>query len=280
MKTLHNSNFPKFLTFLFVIAIISACETEIKKSNHSSSDSSDEKVENVEVNIPADNEPDQPLTHLKTKDLIYAWVDKLNVRDNASLEGKAIASVDGGAALEFTGVKSGDVETIVLRGVAYEDLWYKVVTENDKEGWVFGGAVKRQNESKGNPLISDTKFAFPHFGEFDLSTWNKLGTKSEGEEIDYEITSYQKANQIIEITFSDMGEMHYGYDYKLMDKDGKTIKERNFSFNGDTKTLEEKVKDYTIQIEFVRNQSLKKHWYQLNAKPVMVNGNWTKRTFN
>ena len=278
MKRIANSKMLMSLAILFTIVLISSCEIQTKKTDDPSSNSSDEKAGNVELEIPEDNESSQPLTNLKTKDLIFAWVDKLNVRDNASLKGKTIASVDSDAALEFTGVKSGDVETIVLRGVAYEDLWYKIVTADGKEGWVFGGAVKRQGESKGNVSITDTKFAFPYFGDFDLSTWKNLGTRTEGEEVDNEITSYQKGNRILEITSSDMGEMYYGYDYKLKDIDGNMIKERSFSFNGNEKLLEEKVKDYTIFTQYTRKQTLKKHWHQLNAKPVMVNGNWTKVT--
>lgn len=278
MKRLDNSKQLIFLAILFAILLISSCEIQTPKTDDPPSNSSDEKVENIEVEIPKDNDTNQPLTNLKTKDLIFAWVDKLNVRDNASPKGKAIAAVDSDAALEFTGVKSGDVETIVLRGVAYEDLWYKIVTEDGKEGWVFGGAVKRQDESKGNGSITDTKFAFPYFGDFDLSTWKKLGARTEGEEVDYEITSYQKGNQILETTSSDMGEMYYGYDYKLKDKDEKIIKERSFSFTGDGKMLEEKVKDYRTNTKYTRKQTLMKHWHQLNAKPVMVNGNWTKST--
>ena len=278
MKKLDNSKPLMFLTILFSIILFSSCEIQPKKNDAPSSNSSEEKTGKVEVEAPVDYKSSQPLTNLKTKDLIFSWVDKLNVRDNASLNGKAIASVDSDAALEFTGVKSGDIETIVLRGVAYEDLWYKIVTADGKEGWVFGGAVKRQDESKGNVSITDTKFAFPYFGDFDLSTWKNLGTKTEGEEVDYKITSYQKGNRILERTSADMGEMYYGYDYKLKDTDGKIIKERNFNFNGDGRMLEEKVKDYSTNSEYTRKQTLKKHWYQLNAKPLMVNGNWTKST--
>ncbi|MFK7810575.1 MAG: SH3 domain-containing protein [Saprospiraceae bacterium] len=277
MKTFPNSNLFICLTFLLAFVMVFSCETETKKSDNSTSNASADEAAIVEEKIPTNYESIQSLKNLKTKDLIYPWVDKLNVRANASLKGKAIASVDSNAALEFTGTKSGDVETIVLRGIAYEDLWYKVITSDGKEGWVFGGAVRRKGESKGNDPITDTKFTFPHFGSFDLSTWKKIETKIEGEEVDYEITTYQKDNQTLEVTSSDVGEMHYGYDYKLKDKNGKIIKERFFSFTGDGKMLEEKVKDYKTNLEYTRKQVLKKHWYQLNDKPMMVNGSWIKK---
>lgn len=209
--------------------------------------------------------------------MLYPWVDQLNIRDQASLKGKVIASIDRNEPLESTGVESDIGEIIVLRGVAYEDSWYQIRTKDGQEGWVFGGAVKRKGEEKGNPILTDTKFAFHHFGEIDLSSWRKMDTKIESEEVDYEITTYQKGDQILEITSSDMGEMYYGYTYILKDKDGKDLKERSFRFSGDGYVLEESVKDYTTQTEYLRTQSLSKHWYQLNAKPMMVNGNWTKR---
>ena len=148
------------------------------------------------------------------KEKIYAWVDKLNIRDKASLKGKAIASVDSDDALEFTGTKSGTAETIVLRGVAYKDLWYKIETKDGKEGWVYGGAVKHKGETKGNDPITDTKFDFPYFGSYDLSIWKKISTKSEGEEVDVTITTYQKGDQYLELTNAERGEFYYGYDFK------------------------------------------------------------------
>ncbi len=51
--------------------------------------------------------------------------------------------------------------------------WYKVRTSDGKEGWVFGGAVKQENEIKGNDIITKEKFDFPYFGKFDLSSWSK-----------------------------------------------------------------------------------------------------------
>ncbi len=284
MRKLHIFKWPKYLGFLLAIVLTASCNLETKKAEVATSNSSDEKVaqvevEDVEVLDSKDTKSSQPLSNLKTKDLIYAWVDQLNVRDNPSIKGNVIASIDRDAAVAFTGIKSGDVETIVLRGVAYEDLWYKIVTADGQEGWVFGGAIKRKEESKGNTSITAIKFSFPHFGDFDLSTWKKLETKTENDVVDYVISTYQKGERFLEITSSDMGETHYGYVYKLKDKEGKIIKERNFRFQGDGKVLEEKVRDYTTKTAYTRNQTLKKHWYQLNAKPLMVNGDWTKSVF-
>ena len=265
----------------FVLLII-ACQNE-QKPNEVTSDTTPKKemtptkpVSNSEA-LP----PPKMIEPLQTKDLVYAWVDKLNIRNAPNLKGKAIASVDSNDALEFTGTKSGKAETIVLRGVAYTDLWYKIVTKGGTEGWVYGGAVKRKGEKKGNAEITDKKFDFLYFGKYDLSTWKKISTKSEGEEIDITITTYQKGNQYLEITQSDRGEFYYGYDYRLLDKNKKTLKVRNFSFvpadeSGKSHEIIEEVKDYTQNPpqQYARIQKIDVHYYNLKPRPVMALGNW------
>ena len=90
---------------------------------------------------------------------VYPWVDKLNLRDKASTKANVIDTVNNGDALELTETKSPKMETLVLRGIAYTDYWYKVRTSDGKEGWVFGGAVKQENEIKGNDY--HTSFRIP-----------------------------------------------------------------------------------------------------------------------
>ena len=73
--------------------------------------------------------------------------------------------------LIFTGERSDKPETIVLRGVAYYEPWLKIKVDDNNEGWVFGGAVKRKDEEKGNAEMTATKFDFEKFGQFNLSSW-------------------------------------------------------------------------------------------------------------
>ena len=280
------ANFKFTLLILTAVIFTFSCGSDTKSNNNTSTseltttNSTDseqqQKAAQEKVIQTVDSKPFQE------KDMIYAWVDKLNIRDNASLKGKAIAAADSDDALEFTGTKSGKAETIVLRGVAYNDLFYKVVTKDGKEGWVYGGAVKRKGEKKGNAPITDSKFDFPYFGSYDLSEWKKISTKSEGEETDITITTYKKGNQYLEVTKADRGEFYYGYDYKLMDKSKKILKERNFNFtvDMDLREVSETVKDYTQSTpqQYSRSQKLDKHFFQLNARPLMVLGNWTVKS--
>lgn len=213
-------------------------------------------------------------------EVLFPWVDQLKIRDASNLIGNTIATVDRKDALGFTGEQSEQAEEIVLRGVVYDENWLKVITPDKKEGWVFGGAVKRKGEQKGTASITDKKFSFPHFGNFDLSTWKDLGTQTGGDEVDYSTTTYQKRNEILEIVTSDIGEYHYGYEYKLMDGEKKILKTRSFNFtaapDGSTNELVETVKDFMINKEFTRKQNLRAHFYQLNGKPKMVNGTWSE----
>ena len=263
---MKNVNF--YLTILAISIFTYACQ------NSSSKSEADSNSENKEETTTYENSD-----HLKMKDLVFAWVDKLNIRSAPNLKGTAITAVNSNDALEFTGERSKEKETVVLRGKPYEDNWLKVKTPDDKEGWVFGGAVKQKDEKKGNDLITADKFHFEHFGNFDLSEWKKTGTRTEGDEVDYTVATYEKGGQVLEVTDSDMGEMHYGYSYKLMDSDKKVLKTRDFSFSaggGKPFILTENVKDYTSNppTEFNRSQETNKHFYDMNERPVMANGPW------
>jgi hypothetical protein len=216
---------------------------------------------------------------IQPKDLVYTWVDKLNVRDAPNLNGKTITTIQTEDAIEFTGIKSDKSETIVLRGVAYNEPWLKIVTADGKEGWVFGGAIKYETEKKGNAPIDDTKFDFPNFGSFDLSEWKNEGTKDEsGGDAEIKTTTYSKNGQTIEVSKVDVGEYGYGSVHKLYDSNLRLLKQRDFNFMTDANFREivEIVKDYTATPpkQYMRSQKLTKHYLQLNAYPLLANGQW------
>lgn len=218
-------------------------------------------------------------TPFVAKDFLYACVDQLNIRATPDSKGVSITSVQSDDALEFTGERSKTTESIVLRGVLYEEFWVKVISPDQKTGWVYGGAVKRKTENKGNAIITDTKFDFPYFGNFDLSTWKKLPTtEREVGDASTITTSYQKGNQLIEIDKSDLGDYGYSRTYRLMDANKNMLKERAFRFIADGNFMEmtETVNDYTSNParQYERKQIPKKYFTGLNANPEMVNGTW------
>lgn len=285
MKTLFNSQLVPLAAFLLVT--FSSCIFESKTEDPFLAEKEKLRIADSIAKKEAEEKA-------KKKKYLYSWIEQLALRDSAALEAKSIVMVNPATPLEITGTKTDYIETIVLRGVAYEDQWYKVVTPDKQEGWVFGGAVKQKNEKKGSPVLTDTQFGFSHFGEFNLVTWKKLPTQTEEEiqteeetnteeeegkvkEVDTIITAYQKDNLILEITATEMGEMYYAQNYKLKNPDGKVLKERNFSFTADGRVLEEKVINYMMNMEYSRKQTINKHWYQLNAKPQMVRGAWKEQ---
>ena len=145
---------------------------------------------------------------------------------------------------------------------------------------MFGGAVRHEEEVKGNSPITEQTFSFPVYGAYDLAFWEKVSSRQEGEEVDYTVTTYRKGAQLLEITRSEMGEFYYGWTYKLMSEHGVLIKERQLGFTAQDKPfiLEEKVVDYSVNppVSYRRSQELDQHYYRLNARPMMVNGPWVK----
>ncbi|MDF1696272.1 MAG: SH3 domain-containing protein [Saprospiraceae bacterium] len=273
MKKFKTPIFPLYA--LIIAFLISSCKNETQppsKTDETSTNTS--KV--------ADKQPETtslPTSSLETNDNLYAWVDKLRIRDKSSTKGKAITQVQSKDALVFTGEKSSTSETIVLRGVAYHEPWLKVKAPDDKIGWVFGGAVKKKGEEKGNDIIDDINFSFPYFGKYDLNDWKNLGSKDEsGGDAEITTTIYQKGLKFIEVSIVEVGDYGYSRNYKLMDDKKNILRERrlNFSADVDFRELTETVKDYTASPNkiYSRTQKIEKHHSQLNAKPILVNGEW------
>jgi len=133
---------PFTLTAIAILVFLTACS-----SGDTPPTSPAEPAEPV---APA--EPSEP-----AKDILYTWVDGLNVRDQPSTKGNTVARVKPNEPLTFTGEQSPKAETIVLRGVAYHEPWLKITTADRKDGWVYGGAVKLKDQLKGNASLSPNR---------------------------------------------------------------------------------------------------------------------------
>ena len=257
------------LSMLFAFFLLISCEERTKQENYETTP----KTSDVTTETS------------KESNTYYAWVDNINVRDASNTKGKVIGNYTSKDALEFTGTKSDAKETIVLRGVAYNENWLRVTTKDDKEGWVFGGAVTKEGDRKGNGINTKDIFDFPHFGNFDLTTWTDLGvTNREAGDAETATYRYMKNDQVLEIENTNVGEYGYYNTYRLMNTNDEILKERKFGFQagmGDDGTqmkLSETVKDYTSKKQYERTQMLTKHFMQLNARPEMVNGTWEENT--
>lgn len=184
--------------------------------------------------------------------------------------------------MTYTGDKSAAEETILLRSVAYREPWLQVKTKDGQAGWVFGGAVKRPNEQKGNQIITTTSLDFPYFGRYDLSDWQALDTTSEsGGDAESNTKRYQKGGQILSVTETEMGEYGYSYSYTLADVEKRVLLERELSFRADmdmllTETVTNRIENPAV--EYKRSEKLDQHPFQLGGRPLMVNGDWNKKT--
>ncbi|WP_020571759.1 SH3 domain-containing protein [Neolewinella persica] len=209
-------------------------------------------------------------------DLLYPWVDQLNVRETPNTKAKRVGNAAKGQPVTLSGEKTEKKETIVLRGIAYDDYWLKVTTKEETEGWVFAGALKREGEFKGNEVVTDTRFKFQAFGDYDLSQWKETDrTDDSGGDAESTTVIYQKDDQVLKITRTDVGEYGYTNTFTLTDAGGNLLKARVFTFEVDPELLiRETVIDYLSMKEYVRSQPMSKHFMQLNERPQMVSGEW------
>lgn len=76
--------------------------------------------------------------------MVYAWVDKLRIRERPDLKSKEIIQVAEGTALKFAGEISVNEIEITLRGRKMTAPFYKVTTPSGQEGWTFAGALSNR----------------------------------------------------------------------------------------------------------------------------------------
>ena len=209
---------------------------------------------------------------------IYVWLDRVYIRPTASNKIKSIGRAEKDQALKWTGKVSDEEDTFVFRGVAYQEPWYEVALDDGRKGWVFGGAIRREGEEKGNPPFDEMRLEFDHFGKYYLPEWVKGETTEIHDEIDAVTETYRKGNHILEITKSERGEFGYEHTYRLFNRDKKLLRERElrFEIDGSYKELVEVVKDYIRNppVEFMRSQLMEKHYIRMNSRPLIVRGEW------
>lgn len=257
-----------FIVFLF-------CATFFACAGEADSKTTVPPVETPDVPVPGTSgESDKPAAD----DQLYPWVNNVNVRDQPNTSGKRVARIPEGEALTWTGKTSAETETVVLRGAAYSEPWYEVKTKDGTIGWVHGGTVRRENEKKGNPIVSETKLMFPYFGRYDLTEWEARGdeTTEEGDATT-RTRIYYKDGQTMTITETSVGEYGYQNEYVITDVEDRVILERELAFDAvDDFTLTETVTNHLQNPaeSYVRSQQLDVHPLQLGANPQLVNGEW------
>ncbi|MBC6996121.1 SH3 domain-containing protein [Neolewinella lacunae] len=223
---------------------------------------------------PPRNQPSAP-----EPEILFAWVDDLNLREAPKTSSPVVATLQVNDALIFHGEKTDFTEKIALRGQTYDEPWLKVTTKKDQTGWVFGGAVRRQGEAKGTPQSKEGLIDIAHFGRYELSRWEKETetTESVGD-ADITRTTYSLGTQLLRITSYETGEYGYGRTYRLLGSDGEVLKARELDWSSDpTHTLTEKVYDFTQTPAraYLRSQVFTEHFSRLQPRPETVEGDFT-----
>ena len=118
---------------LGLLFLMASCGGDSNSTEETTTDST-----STEITTTEEQPKEKAAPQSKT---VYAWVDRLRIRDKPTLEGKEVVKVAEGTALTFTGEISPDKIKVTLRGREMEAPFYKVVTPSGEEGWTFAGAL-------------------------------------------------------------------------------------------------------------------------------------------
>ena len=209
----------------------------------------------------------------------YSWLEGLNVRESPNLQAKVVGRINPQDKLLKTGKTSANQTVVVLRGLAYKDYWYEIETPEHKTAWVFGGAIRTKDEVKGNPPVSDLKFNFPGFGEYNLYNWKRLSEEvSHNGDTEYDTKTYQHPSEKRKMVITNSNEGEYGYsvNHVLLGVNDKPILSRELRYDNETKTLTEEVITHNMypKRKATRSQEIGISYLELNDKPILTQGEW------
>lgn len=216
---------------------------------------------------------------LATGETVRAWVDGLFIRARPERGGTIVAQVTADSPLKYTGKRSDSTETIVLRGMAFQEPWLQVRTDDGDEGWVFGGAVTREGEPRGAGYRGEEQFSFPAFGDFDLREWDKQPPfETSTKESKSVIRIYQQGDRRLAVKRTQRDDGTYGRLYTLTTMDGRLLRTRELQYvERPKRALIETVTDYSLQPQETqrRYQLLDRPAADLNARPEIAYGEWS-----
>lgn len=95
--------------------------------------------------LPDSTASPSPISTARPEIFLYAvMVDKLNLRDQPNKNAQIISQLAEGQFVEGTGEMSANKEEATLRGMTYNEPYFKVVTAapEQKTGWAYGGALQ------------------------------------------------------------------------------------------------------------------------------------------
>jgi|GEM_PF-1593230 len=249
--------------------------TACNSSTESSSDSSQE--ESTEGTL---DKQEQEHANYQANETLLAWVDLLNVRAEPNTSGNIVASLRENAAVTYTGERTDDLHTIELRGISFQEPWLKIRTSDGKEGWIFGGAVQREGESKG---VQRSSMSARELANLEMSQWSKSTAWTSGAgDAESNTTIYKKGDLTLAIRKTEVGEYGYSRTYDLFNKDYQLVKRRFLEWGGEhpSFSLTETITDLESNPAktFQRSQQFSKHFFQLKPRPESVAGDFQEGT--
>ncbi|MFT6320459.1 MAG: hypothetical protein ACJAT4_001384 [Granulosicoccus sp.] len=154
-----------FIVSLTFVGFIFSC----KNTNSS------ESTQQTEPNSSEGESTENTTTQEKAPTILYAWVDKLRIREQPTTKSEIVAEVKEGTSFTYLNEKTDYKERINLRGTLFNEPWLKITTDDGKEGWVYGGAVKfYEPVVDTNPSPYDACFELKKNG-----SWEKFHACSE-----------------------------------------------------------------------------------------------------
>jgi hypothetical protein len=76
----------------------------------------------------------------------FVWVENAHLHEKPELEAPVIAQLMGGEKVIWSGDSTSSKTQVSLRGVQHQDIWLKVNTKDEKQGWIFKGMLTKDEE--------------------------------------------------------------------------------------------------------------------------------------
>ena len=124
-----------FIVSLTFVSFIFSCKNTNSSESNQQTESNSSEGESTENTT-------NPSTQEKAPTILYAWVNKLRIREQPTTKSEIVVEVKEGTSFTYLNEKTDYKERINLRGTLFNEPWLKIKTNDGKEGWVYGGAVK------------------------------------------------------------------------------------------------------------------------------------------
>ncbi len=116
-----------------LLIFLTFCSWSCKNTNSQQTPATELSV----TDTVAQEEPKMPV-----RPTVYAWVDRLRLRESPDVKSKVMAEVAEGTALESLEERTDFTTEITLRGQVFNAPWLRVRTPDGIPAWVFSGAIR------------------------------------------------------------------------------------------------------------------------------------------